>query len=150
VSLERQNALDMFELVGGTVSPEPRFRKNALGSAPVTRQAVGTVHVHPNGHAVYVANRAATANGENSLAVYALDQATGEPHLIEHADTRGVHPRTFHIDPSGRLLAVAHITGAVLSLFHVGDDGGLHFARSYDIDVGNRTMWWMGMVEHPG
>ena len=144
----RQNALDVFDLANGVVSPAPRFRKNALGTAPVTRQAVGTVHVHPNGRAVYVANRAATADGENSLAVYTIDQATGEPHLIEHMDTRGVHPRTFHIDPSGRLMAVAHITGAVLSLFHIGADGGLHFAHSYDIDVGNRTMWWMGMVEH--
>ena len=43
---------------------------------------------------------------------------------------------------------VAHITGAKLSLFRIGDDGGLHFARAYDIDVGQRTMWWMGMVEH--
>jgi 6-phosphogluconolactonase len=148
VSLERQNALDMFELANGALSPAPRFRKNALGSAPVMRQAVGTVHVHPNGRAVYVANRASTADGENSLAVYTIDQATGEPHLIEHADTHGVHPRTFHIDPSGRLMAVAHITGAKLSLFRIGDDGGLHFARAYDIDVGQRTMWWMGMVEH--
>jgi 6-phosphogluconolactonase len=150
VSLERQNALDMFELANGALSPAPRFRKNALRSAPVTRQAVGTVHVHPNGRTVYVANRAATANGENSLAVYAIDQSTGEPHLIEHTDTRGVHPRTFHIDPSGRLMAVAHITGAVLSLFRIAEDGGLHFARAYDIDVGNRTMWWMGMVERQG
>ena len=148
VSLERQNALDMFELADGAVSSTPRFRKNALGASPVTRQAVGTVHVHPNGRAVYVANRASNADGENSLAVYAIDQATGEPHLFEHTDTRGVHPRTFHIDPSGRLMAVAHITGAVLSLFRIGDDGGLHFARAYDIDVGQRTMWWMGMVEH--
>jgi 6-phosphogluconolactonase (cycloisomerase 2 family) len=62
-------------------------------------------------------------------------------------DSHGVHPRTFHIDPSGRLMAVAHITGAVLSLFRIGEDGGLHFARAYDIDVGQRTMWWMGMVE---
>ena len=147
VSLERQNALDMFELANGAMSPAPRFRKNTLGSAPVTRQAVGTVHVHPNGRTVYVANRASSADGENSLAVYTIDQASGEPHFMEHVDTRGVHPRTFHIDPSGRLLAVAHITGAALSLFHVGDDGGLHFARAYDIDVGQRTMWWMGMVE---
>ena len=28
-------------------------------------------------------------------------------------------------------------------------DGRLDFVRSYDIDVGNRTMWWMGMVEQP-
>ena len=148
VSLERQNAVDMFELANGALSAMPRYRKNALGSAPVVRQAVGTVHVHPNGRAIYVANRAATAGGENSLAVYTIDQTTGEPHLIEHMDTHGVHPRTFHIDPSGRLIAVAHITGAVLSLFRIGDDGGLHFAHAYDIDVGQRTMWWMGMMEH--
>jgi len=24
----------------------------------------------------------------------------------------------------------------------------LHFARNYEIDVGQRTMWWMGMVGH--
>ena len=28
----------------------------------------------------------------------------------------------------------------------IAEDGRLDFARSYDIDVGNRTMWWMGMV----
>ena len=148
VSLERQNALDMFEITNGALSPTPRFRKNALGRASVVRQAVGTVHVHPNGRTVYVANRASNADGENSLAVFTIDQSTGEPHLIEHIDSHGIHPRTFHIDPSGRLMAVAHITGAALSLFRIGDDGGLHFARTYNIDVGQRTMWWMGMVEH--
>ena len=148
VSLERQNALDLFELAGGGLSPVPRFRKPTLGRPATTRQAVGTVHVHPNGRTVYVANRAANADGENSLAVFAIDQATGEPNLIQHIDTHGVHPRTFHIDPSGRLMAVAHITGAVLSLFRIVEDGRLEFARAYDIDVGQRTMWWMGMVEH--
>jgi 6-phosphogluconolactonase len=148
VSLERQNALDLFELSGGALSPTPRFHKPTLGRPATSRQAVGTVHVHPNGRTIYVANRAANADGENSLAVFAIDQSTGEPNLIQHIDTHGVHPRTFHIDPSGRLMAVAHITGAVLSLFRVAEDGRLDFARAYDIDVGQRTMWWMGMVEH--
>jgi 6-phosphogluconolactonase (cycloisomerase 2 family) len=149
VSLERQNALDLFECVNGTVSPTPRCRKPALGRPPVGRQAVGTVHVHPDGRTVYVANRAADASGENSIAAYAIDQTTGEPDLIQHIDSHGVHPRTFHIDPSGRLMAVAHITGATLSLFRIAADGTLAFARSYPINVGNHTMWWMGMVEQP-
>jgi 6-phosphogluconolactonase len=174
VSLERQNQLDMFELTGGGLSPAPRFRNDALAD-PATphRQVVGTVHVHPNGRTVYVANRASEtvefagqrvfAGGENSLAVYAIDPATGEPNVIQHVDTRGIHPRTFHIDPSGRLLVVAHIMGlkvrdgdairdvpARLSLFHIAADGRLDFARAYDIDVGERTMWWMGMVGHAG
>ncbi len=147
VSLERQNALDMFELAVGTLSAAPRFRVSTLSRAPVGRQAVGTVHVHPNGRTVYVANRGSDAAGENSLAVFAIDQASGEPRLIQHVDSHGVHPRTFHIDASGTVMAVAHITGANLSLFRIAADGTLAFARAYTIEVGERTMWWMGMVE---
>ena len=175
VSLERENRLDMFELTNGVLSLTPRFQADTLAN-PVRqagRQAVGTVHVHPNGQTVYVANRASDvveyagqqvfAGGENSLAVFALDPVSGEPKLLETVDTRGIHPRTFHIDPSGRLLVVAHIMGlkvrqeseirdvpARLSLFHIALDGRLQFARSYDIEVGDNTMWWMGMVSLPG
>ena len=149
VSLERQNAVDLFTLTNGALSAAPLFRKPTLSRTPIQRQAVGTVHVHPNGRTVYVANRGRDAEGENSMAVFAIDPATGEPSLIQHIDTHGVHPRTFHIDPGGKLMAIAHITGAALSLFRIADDGKLAFARTYDIDVGNRTMWWMGMVQQP-
>ena len=169
VSLERQNALAMFEHDGDRLSAGPRFQKDALAAPARAHQLVGTVHVHPNGRTVYVANRASDtvdlggqrvfAGGENSLAVYAIDQSTGEPTIIQHVDTRGIHPRTFHIDPSGQLLVVAHIMGLTvrdggslravatrLSLFRVGADGKLEFVRAYDVDSGDRTMWWMGMV----
>jgi 6-phosphogluconolactonase len=36
---------------------------------------------------------------------------------------------------------------ARLSLFRIATDGRLDFARAYDIDVGERTMWWMGMMD---
>jgi 6-phosphogluconolactonase len=165
VSLERENRLDMFTLEGGRLSPQAAFRKNNLSQLglPGARQAVGTVHVHPSGKFVYVANRASTviggafAGGENTLAAYAIDQATGEPNPIQHIDTRGIHCRTFHIDPSGKLLVAAHIQGirlrdgsevpCCLSLFRIGDDGRLDYVRKYDIDVGDKTMWWMGMAQ---
>ena len=35
---------------------------------------------------------------------------------------------------------------AGLSVFRMGDDGKLTFVRKYDIDVGDKTMFWMGMV----
>ncbi|MFZ2007783.1 MAG: beta-propeller fold lactonase family protein [Stellaceae bacterium] len=169
VSLERENRLDLFTLEGGRLSERAAFRKNNLSQlgVPGARQAVGTVHVHPNGRFVYVANRASTAvdeggrkvfaGGENTLAAYAIDPATGEPSIIQHIDTRGIHCRTFHIDPSGKLLVAAHIQGIALrngseapcclSLFRIGDDGKLDFVRKYDVDVsGGRMQWWMGMV----
>ena len=70
-----------------------------------------------------------------------------------------IHPRTFHIDPSGRLLVAEHnlpldvregdavkTVPAGLSVFRMGTDGKLTFARKYDIDVGPFTQWWTGMV----
>jgi 6-phosphogluconolactonase (cycloisomerase 2 family) len=172
VALERQNRLDLFTSgEDGALSQEPIHSVGTIGRPQDIRgrQVVGTVHVHPNGRTVYVANRASSTveangtrvfvGGENSLAVFAIDPNTGAPTPIQHVDTRGIHCRTFHIDPSGRLLVAAHIMGlpvsenggtrfvpACLSLFRVGASGRLDFVRKYDVDVGDRTMWWMGMV----
>ena len=169
VALERQNRLDMFPMARGRPAAVPAFSATTLSRPvpPGARQAVGTVHVDPAGRFVYVANRASTAverggravfaGGENTLAVFAIDPASGEPHPIQHAETHGIHCRTFHIDPTGRLLVAAHIQGIALadgstvpcclSVFRIGDDGRLDFARRYDVDTaGGRTMWWMGMV----
>src|SRR5260370_15638299 len=149
----------------------PVFQKDRLAEPGNIRgrQVAGTVHVHPNGRTVYVANRASSvteiggervfAGGENTLAVYRVDPESGEPTAIQHVDTHGIHCRTFHIDPSGRLLVAAHIMGlpvkdgartrmvpACLSLFRIAEDGKLDFVRKYDVDVGHRQMFWMGTV----
>jgi len=168
VSLERQNRLDMFAFDDGTLSAEPLFRKGTLGEPGNIRgrQVAGTVKLHPSGRFAYVANRASSTDpsgafvgGENTLAVFAIDPATGEPTAIQHIDTRGIHCRNFHIDPSGRLLVASHIIGlpvkdgaviregpACLSLFRIRDDGKLDFLRKYVVEVGDRQMFWMGMV----
>ena len=46
--------------------------------------------------------------GENSIVVYAINQSIGEPIPIQHIETQKMHPRTFHIDPSGRPLVAQH------------------------------------------
>ena len=169
VSRERENTLDMFILSATGLAR--RFSTTTLAEPGNhrPRQLAGTVHVHPNGRTVYVANRGnATTDfagrqvflgGENNIAVFAVDPATGEPHPIQHADTHGFHPRTFHIDPSGRLLVAAHIqpqlvregdavasVPACLSLLRVGNDGRLTYERKYDVEVGGDSMFWMGMA----
>jgi 6-phosphogluconolactonase len=168
VALERQNALAMFTHDAGTLAATPAFQENTLLEPDNIRghQLVGTAHVHPNGRTVYAANRASStveqngekvfAGGENSITAFAIDQTTGKPVRIQHVDTHGIHCRTFHIDPTGRLMVCAHIMGLPLAdgttvptrltLFRIDDDGELAFARSYDIETGGRFMWWMGMV----
>jgi 6-phosphogluconolactonase (cycloisomerase 2 family) len=175
VSLERQNKLDVFEkLKDGTLSKDPLFSKDTLADPGNVRpgQALGTIHMHPNGRFVYLANRASGtvdfegkpvfAGGENSIAAFAINQDTGEPTLIQSVDTRGIHVRTFAIDPSGRILvagnmmqlavrdrAGVHTVPASLAVFRVRSDGKLEFARKYDLDVGSRNLFWMGIVPLP-
>ena len=61
---------------------------------------------------------------------YEIDSTTGEPTLIQHIDTRGIHCRTFHIDPSGRLLVAAHIMALPVrdgarDPYRAGEPGGV-------------------------
>jgi len=171
VSIERQNQMMMFKREGDVISSGPVFTRELMAEPGNVRskQLGGTVHVHPKGHVVYGINRAYTPvevngrkilpGGENNIVVFKIDQATGEPTAIQHIDTRGVYCRTFHIDPSGRLLVAANIISldvqdgagvktvpASLALFRIADDGRLEYLRKYDMDVGAKTMFWMGMV----
>jgi 6-phosphogluconolactonase (cycloisomerase 2 family) len=94
---------------GGKSNPEIAYRDETLAEPNNirARQAAGTVHVHPNGRFLYGPNRAEATiefqgqqvfkGGENSIVVYAINQSTGEPTPIQHIETRGIHPRTFHV-----------------------------------------------------
>jgi len=172
VSIETQNKMYTYKMEAGRINPEIAFRAETLAEPTNrrSRQAAGTVHVHPNGRFLYGANRAQDTvefqgkkvfkGGENSIVVYSIDQSTGEPSPIQHIETRAIHPRTFHIDPSGRMLVAQHnlpvdvrdgdavrTIPAGLSVLRIGNDGKLTFVRKYDIDVGGKTMFWMGMVQ---
>ena len=175
VTLERQDKLDVFEkLKDGTLSANPLFSKDTLADPGNVRpgQALGTIHMHPNGRFVYVANRASGTTdfegkpvfigGENSIAVFAINQETGEPTRIQNMDTHGIHVRTFALDPSGRILVAGNMmqlsvrdkdgvktVPAILAVFRVRSDGKLEFARKYDLNVGSRNLFWMGIVPLP-
>ena len=174
LAVERQNKLHMHRMQGDNLVPEPAYVKDTLAapSGDGLRQLAGAIHVHPNGRYVYVSNRADSTldfngtpvfrGGENSIAVYAIDPSTGEPTLIQHADPRSYHVRTFTIDPSGRLLIAASISDmrvrdgnhvrhvpAALSVFRIGADGKLDFVRKYDVELGGKLQWWAGIVVLP-
>jgi 6-phosphogluconolactonase len=171
VSRERENKLDVYRLSNGTLDAQPIFVKETLAEPNNirSRQAACTLHFHPNGHTLYLANRAFDTvkidgkdifpGGENNIAVFAIDQATGEPTLIQNEDVRGIYPRTFALDPSARMLAVANNepklmrdgnglknVPANIATFRLGADGKLSFANNYEIETGGDTQFWSGMV----
>jgi 6-phosphogluconolactonase len=129
----------MYRMENGKINPEVASRAETLAEPNNlrARQAASTVHVHPNGRFVYGANRAEATTefqgkqvfkgGENNIVVYSIDQTTGQPTPVQDGDAIKTVP-------------------AGLSVFRMGDDGKLTFVRKYDVDVGDKSMFWMGMV----
>ena len=173
VSIERQNQILLYDLQpDGRLAATPRFVKTSLIDARNVRpsQGAGTIHVHPNGRFVYQTNRNAGVvdfqgqkvfgGGENNVAVYAIDQQSGEPTFVEAVDGHGIQLRTFGIHPSGRLLVAASIQplqvrngtrvetlSAGLSVYRINESTGrLTFVRKYDVDTSGGTQFWSGMV----
>ena len=172
VSVESQNQLYVYKRDAATgLSREPLFIKDTL-SDPTSklRQAAGPIHVSPDGRFVYLTNRAwwltevegkqVFSGGENSVAVFAIDQTSGEPTLIQNADGHANYLRTFGIDPAGRILVAASVwpmpmrdgkdittLPAAIVMYRIGGDGKLAFVRKYEIEAtAQKQQFWAGMV----
>lgn len=78
------------------------------------------IHLTPLGDFLYAANR-----GENSLAAYRVDGATGRLEPLGSFDCGGAWPRSFTIDPDGRFLLVANQQGGGVAVLCIADDGSL-------------------------
>jgi len=161
LTIEAQNRLQMYRRTDEGLESTPSFSVSTLSDGGGVRpgQTTSTVHVHPNGQCVYVGNRGAPTGGRNEIAVFRINEATGEPSLIQNVDTHGFTPRTFSLDPAGRLLVVGNqnsvsvseggstkLVPANLAVFRVGTDGTLTFVQRYDIAVARKPLWWMGIV----
>jgi 6-phosphogluconolactonase len=161
LTIEAQNRLQVYRRSDVGLEPTSLFSASTLADGGGVRsgQTASTVHVHPGGQFVYVGNRGAPTGGLNEIAVFRINEATGEPSLIQNVDTHGFTPRTFALDPSGRLLVVGNQNSvsirdgasttrvpANLAVFRIGSDGKLAFVQRYDVAVGQKPLWWMGIV----
>jgi len=95
-----------------TVSTLP---EGASGSDYSTAEVV----VSPDGKFLYGSNR-----GHNSLAIFAIDQASGKLSLVGHQPTLGKTPRNFAIDPTGDYLLAANQNSDTLTVFKVDRKSG--------------------------
>jgi 6-phosphogluconolactonase (cycloisomerase 2 family) len=164
--LERNNRLDVYGVKpDSTLTTEALFKRSTLrdpNDTHISGQGPGAIHAHPNGRIVYVSNRSELATerngrkvwvgGENNIAVFSINQKTGEPTLIQTVNTNSVEPRTFTMDPSMKILVAASqeampmltqddegatfsLLSAGLSVFRIAEDGRLTFVRKVDVDT---------------
>jgi 6-phosphogluconolactonase len=178
LNMERTPRLLVYRRLGdGSLSNDPVFSVDPLekGNDPKIDQGLGSIHLHPNGRFLYVANRASGtvefdgkkdvfAGGENTVVAYSINQETGEPKFLQRIDTRGYSPHTFSVDAGGQLLAVGNMNprhvreeGTLrfvpsnVALFKIREDGKLDYTGKHEIKTvpGGGLMRWMGLVRVP-
>lgn len=116
---------------------EVRPRIKPLESYPTlppefkTTNYVGEIKVDKTGRFVYVSNR-----GHNSIAVFAIDQATGGVTPVSIDSTLGKCPRHFGLSPCGRFAVVGDQDDDVVKVFTVcSETGRLTFIEGNEYDI---------------
>ncbi|ALM84919.1 beta-propeller fold lactonase family protein [Bordetella sp. N] len=169
--LERQNRLVGFRCSGGVIDSAPCWSVDLLKNPKTVRspQLGGAIVLHPAGRYAYVINRAHPVPaapgqpvpcGENSIVVFELDDATGEPRRLQRVELDGLHARCVALSEDGSVLVaalrqagrrvdddgriVAHAAG--LHSFHVAGSGHLALMRQDVVDVGTEQLFWADFV----
>lgn len=83
------------------------------------RNSTADIRVHPSGKFVYGTNR-----GHNSVASFAVDEATGKLTPLGHTSTQGAVPRNINLDPTGAFLLAANQNTDTIVAFAVDPTTG--------------------------
>jgi 6-phosphogluconolactonase len=105
----------------------------AISTLPAGWQGVNypaEVAVAPSGRFVYMSNR-----GHDSIAIFAVDDATGRLSAVGHEPTQGAFPRHFSLDPSGAYMLVANQDGGNVVVFRVDAATGKLTPTGHVVDV---------------
>ena len=115
----RRGELKQVQMIS-TLSPN--WRGNNTGAE---------VQVHPSGKFLYASNR-----GENSIATFSVDPASGALHFFSCAPSGGKTPRYFTLDPSGKWLLAENQDSDNVVLFHIDPVNGHPVETGETVEVG--------------
>lgn len=88
------------------------------------------VQVHPSGKFLYASNR-----GHDSIAVFAIDAATGKLTARGQTSTGGKWPRHFGIDPTGTYLLAANQRSDSIVIFRIDPESGALTPTGMNVEV---------------
>ena len=75
--------------------------------------------LHPSGKFLYASNR-----GQNSIAIFEVDQLTGKLIADGYQSTQGKTPRFFGIDPTGQVIIAQNQNSDSMLLMKIDADTG--------------------------
>ena len=95
------------------------------------KNTAAEVALLPSGKFIYGSNR-----GNDSLAVFAVDEASGRLNFVERQSSHGKFPRDFAIDPTGQYLLVANQNSDSVVVFRINTQTGRLTWTGQAIEVG--------------
>jgi 6-phosphogluconolactonase len=115
----------------GALTPIQTISTLPAGQAVAEGFSTAEVLLHPSGKFLYGSNR-----GHDSLAVYAVDQASGTLTLVQHIPTGGKMPRAFNIDPTGTFLLAGNQNSDSIVVFRIDPKTGKLTPTGHTASVG--------------
>jgi 6-phosphogluconolactonase len=106
-----------YDPLKGTLLPQQTvstLRAGFRGS-----KSTAEIRVHPSGRFLYSTNR-----GDDSIAMFAIDEGSGALTSLGWESTQGEWPRGMNLDPSGRFLYVANQNSDTIVVFRVDPSTG--------------------------
>jgi 6-phosphogluconolactonase len=123
-------AVFRFDAAHGALTEVQTVSTLPSGQPVETGFSVAEIAVHPSGRFLYGSNR-----GHNSIAVFALDPATGRLTHVENQSTRGATPRHFALDPTGAWLLAENQDSGDLAIFRIDGATGRLAAQGAPVAV---------------
>ncbi len=77
------------------------------------------IHIHPSGKFLYTSNR-----GHDSIAIFEINQDSGELSHVDYAPVAGKTPRNFAISPYGKYLYAASQDTGNITTYKINEDTG--------------------------
>ena len=94
------------------------------------KNSTAEIFVSPCGKMLYGSNR-----GHDSIAIFAIDEATGRLEPLGHESTQGETPRFFGIDPTGTFLLAANQTSGSIVVLRINPNTGALKPTGHKVEV---------------
>jgi 6-phosphogluconolactonase len=130
ITNEREASVSSFFFDSNTGEPRP---VKTIATIPEgysgPRVAPSNIRMHPNGLFIYAQNR-----GDDSIAIFGIDEASGRMTAVSTVKTGGRGPREMNFEPSGKYLYVCNQqSGDVTTFIAEGDTGRITQGPKVDL-----------------
>jgi len=130
ITNEREASVSSFFFDSQTGEPRP---VQTIATIPEgysgPRVAPSNIRMHPNGRFIYAQNR-----GDDSIAIFGIDEASGRMTAVSTVKTGGRGPREMNFEPSGKYLYVCNQqSGDVTTFIADGDTGRITQGPKVDL-----------------